>query len=193
MKPQQIVRPGRIDHLGDDGRGYPIISTVGRDETGANFGSVNERRKLALATFDWCAVCGLPFRSETRWQVVVGDGLALGVDQRDIRYFGEAPVHEICLVYAAQVCPHLSSPGHRLGDQYRAGRRREPTIRLAGFERTSEVRAFKSGLQRDAFVLHFAHTGFVGEIIYESPVELHDHYMALLERGGCPGSFFDGT
>jgi hypothetical protein len=31
-----------LDHLLDDGRGYPVISTAGRDRTGASFGSIND-------------------------------------------------------------------------------------------------------------------------------------------------------
>lgn len=30
----------------------------------------SERQKLALTTFDWCAVCGTPFADELRWQMV---------------------------------------------------------------------------------------------------------------------------
>jgi hypothetical protein len=43
-----------------------VIATVGRDNSGADFGSLDEHRKLVLATFDWCAVYGLPFRDEAR-------------------------------------------------------------------------------------------------------------------------------
>jgi len=48
-----------------------VISTVGRGEDGASFGSINERRKLALATFDWPAVCGFPFGDAPRCQVLM--------------------------------------------------------------------------------------------------------------------------
>jgi SEC-C motif len=187
VKLQQVPRPNHLDHLSDDGRGYPIISTVGRDEDGADFGSINERRKLALATFDWCAVCGLPFGKAPRWQVVPGSATALDDDQLEEElFFNEAPVHEVCIVYAAHVCPHLSSPGHRMGDQYRAGQRRENKIRMAGFGRTSKVRAFGSGLQKGTHVLHFGQAGFVDEFSYSRPDELADRYAALLASEEVP-------
>ena len=186
VKLQQVPRPNHLDHLSDDGRGYPIISTVGRDEDGADFGSINERRKLALATFDWCAVCGLPFGKAPRWQVVPGSATALDDDQLEELFFNEAPVHEVCIVYAAHVCPHLSSPGHRMGDQYRAGQRREDKIRMAGFGRTSKVRAFGSGLQKGTHVLHFGQAGFVDEFSYSRPDELADRYAALLASEEVP-------
>jgi hypothetical protein len=180
VKPQQVPRPNHLDHLSDDGRGYPVISTVGRDEGGADFGSINERRKLALAPFDWCAVCGLPFDEAPRWQMVPESALALAGDQIEGQvYFNEAPVHEICIVYAAHVCPHLSSPGHRMGDQYRTGQRRDEKIRMAGFRRTSEVRAIRSVLQKEINVLHFGQSGFVDEFSYSRPEELADRYAAL--------------
>jgi hypothetical protein len=180
VKPQQVPRPNHLDHLSDDGRAYPVISTVGRDKDGADFGSINERRKLALATFDWCAVCGLPFDKAPRWQVVPESTWALAGDRLEGQvYFSEAPVHEICIVYAAHVCPHLSSPGHRIGDQYRAGQRRDEKIRVAGFRRTSEVRAFRSGLQEEIHVLHFGQSEFVDEFSYSRPEELADRYALL--------------
>ena len=149
MRPQQVPRPCHLDHLSDDSRCYPVISTVARDKVSADFGSINEVRKLALATFDWCAVCGLPFEEdESRWQAIPGEDWR--ARQRDGGWFvNEAPVHEICLLYAAQVCPYLSSPWHRMGDEFRAGQRREERISLVGFERTSQVLALRSGLQQD--------------------------------------------
>lgn len=194
MKPQHVSRPSHLDHLSDDRRGYPVISTVGRDEDGADFGAISERRKLALATFDWCAVCGLPFGRSARWQVVPSVAQAMPSAQLEGNiYFNEAPVHEICLVFAAHVCPHLSSPGHRMGDQYRAGQRRDESIRMAGFRRTSKVRAFGSGLQKGTYVLHFEQAGFVGEFSYSRPDELTDRYAALVTNEEVPKLSFAET
>jgi hypothetical protein len=181
VKPQYVPRPKHLDHLSDDGRGFPVISTIGRGAASADFGSINERRKLALATFDWCAVCGLPFDDATRWQMLPESASSLAGDQLEGQaYFNEAPVHEICILYAAHVCPHLSSPGHRMGDQYRAGQRRDEVIRMAGFRRTSEVRAIRSELQNEIYVLHFWQSGFVEEFSYSRPEELDDRYAGLL-------------
>ena len=124
MRPRDVAAPTRLAHLTKDGRGYPILATVSRSRSGVEFGAISERRKLALATFDWCGVCGLPFGTESRWQVAVTPA----DDDRplDQLEFGEAPVHEICATYAAQVCPYLSSPGARMGDELRKGKVREP-------------------------------------------------------------------
>lgn len=42
----------RLSHLQRDARGYPVIATVDRGEGDIDFGSVDEHRKLVLATFD---------------------------------------------------------------------------------------------------------------------------------------------
>jgi len=187
MKPQQVPRPRHLDHLLNDGRGYPVIATIGRDENSGDFGSINERRKLALATFDWCAVCGLPFGSAPRWQVVAGGAPTLSGDElAGMVFFSEAPVHEICIAYAAHVCPHLSSPGHRMGDEYRAGQRRDNELRVAGFRRTSRVRAHRSRLQKEIHVLTFEQAGFIDQFSYSRPDELADRYTALLASEEIP-------
>ena len=59
-----------------------------------------------------------------------------------------------------------------MGDQYRAGQRREDKIRMAGFGRTSKVRAFGSGLQKGTHVLHFGQAGFVDEFRTRAPMSL---------------------
>jgi len=101
-------------------------------------------------------------------------------------FVNEAPVHEICLLYAAQVCPYLSSPWHRMGDEFRAGQRREERISLVGFERTSQVLALRSGLQQDLHTLHFKQEGVLGEVSYSRPGELADRYAALLADEEVP-------
>ncbi|MFD0857293.1 SEC-C metal-binding domain-containing protein [Actinomadura adrarensis] len=178
-KPTEIPAPANLDHLVRDARGYPIIATVSRDGSTVDFGSISERRKLALAVFDWCAVCGRPFGDQDRWQVLLEEIR----EDMDVSSggFGEAPVHEICGLYAAQVCPYLSSPYARLGDEERRGRRREALVRFMGFKRTSSVEAFESGLQRGERVLHFAHTELVGEFSYREPTELSERYETLLQ------------
>jgi hypothetical protein len=37
MKRQQVPYPRHLDHLLNDGRGYPVIATIGRDEDSADF------------------------------------------------------------------------------------------------------------------------------------------------------------
>jgi hypothetical protein len=154
-----------------------VIATVDRDSGGVDFGSIDEQRKLVLAAFDWCAVCGLPFREEARWQFVMNlppQGSTDGI------WSGEAPVHEICGIYAAQVCPFLSSPGARLGDDGRRGQRRPASVLTAGFATTDAVEIRSSGLQDDMYVVHFAHTSASDRVVYSDRRELHDRYQELL-------------
>ncbi|MBV7706844.1 hypothetical protein NOVA_29070 [Nocardia nova] len=150
-KPADIARPVRCAHLIADPRGYPVIATVSRDGDGADFGAISEKRKLVLATFDLCGICGLPFGTELRWQVAF--------DEHQIRakkpVFNEAPVHEVCGLYAAQVCPFVGSPYARFGDEQRKGMQRPKVVVLAGYGRTADVRGFESGLQPGTAVLHF--------------------------------------
>ncbi|MBB4677427.1 hypothetical protein [Crossiella cryophila] len=143
--PAEIARPQRCAHLTADPRGYPIIATVGQPLGKVDFGTLSEQRKLALATFDLCAVCAHPFGTELRWQV--------GFDGLLPDRFTEAPVHEICALYAAQVCPFVSSPHARLGDDWRKGLRRPELLTLTGFHRTKAVTGGRSGLQRDSVLL----------------------------------------
>lgn len=184
MRPQEVPRPRHLAHLTDDPRGYPVIATIGRGEDGPDFGSINELRKLVLATFDWCSVCGLPFHGDARWQVGPGRDWEGSLDEG--LGFSEAPAHEICMVYAAHICPHLSSPGHRMGDDLRAGQHRASEMHLVGFRRTSDVFAHESRLQQDEYVLHFGHLGVAGEIFYSRPEDLADRYSSLLASEEMP-------
>jgi hypothetical protein len=185
MRPQSVTRPRHLAHLADDPRGYPLIATIGRDEDGPNFGSINEQRKLVLATFDWCSVCGLPFNGADRWQMAPGDGWKDRPRDAGLVFY-EAPAHEICLAYAAHVCPYLSSPGHRMGDEYRAGQRRESRIHLLGFRRTSQVCAAESALQPGIYVLGFEQADRTDEVSYVRPEELSERYSALLAAEKVP-------
>jgi len=184
MRSREVTAPTRLAHLTKDGRGYPILATVSRSQRGVDFGALSELRKLALATFDWCGVCGLPFGAEARWQVVV---VPADFDRPlEQTGFGEAPVHEICAVYAAQVCPYLSAPGARMGDELRRGQVREPIVRVVGFARTAAVQALESHLQRGTLVLHFGHDGPVDSFSYTRPNELADRYLDLLAKETMP-------
>ncbi|MET8330057.1 SEC-C metal-binding domain-containing protein [Streptomyces sp. NPDC005181] len=172
-----MALPRRMKHLAVESRGYPVIATVERSARGVDFGSINERRKLALATFDWCAVCGLPFGDELRWQMVFQEEspLAKAVS-------GEAPVHEVCALYAAQVCPYLFSPHSRMGDEFRKGAVRDVVVRFVGFESTKAVIAHESELQRGIHTLHFEHHGHADEFSYHSPDEIQERFSDALAR-----------
>lgn len=145
--PAAVPRPARCNHLSADARGYPIIATIGQ-KSPPDFGAVSEKRKLVLATFDLCAVCALPFHDELRWQVMFEE------TEEDVTT-SEAPVHEICGLYAAQICPFVSSPYARLSrGEGRKGERRAELVVLSGYQATMAVYGKASGIQPDA-VLHF--------------------------------------
>src|SRR3954452_242856 len=99
MRPDQVEAPARCSGLSRDERGYPIIATIPQDSEGPDFGGISEARKLVLATYDLCGVCAGPFRDELRW-VVTGEP---GWERwRSASYESvEAPVHEVCALYAA--------------------------------------------------------------------------------------------
>lgn len=59
-------------------------------------------------------------------------------------------------------------------------------IRMAGFARTADVRAFRSGLQQETYVLHFMQADFIDEFTYSRPDELADRYEALLSNEELP-------
>lgn len=179
MKVSEVKPPRCIDRLKRDDRGYPVIATVARSRNGADFGSISERRKLVLAVFDWCAVCGLPFNGEPRFQCVPDRFRT--AERPDSYLLSEAPVHEICALYSAQICPHLSSPGARLGDEFRRGDRRDAVVEFLGFSRTEDVRAFKSQLQEN-YVLHFLHREVVAGFSYCRPEEVAERYAQLLRE-----------
>ncbi len=138
---------------------------------------MSEVRKLVLATYDLCAVCTLPFRDGLRWQVSFDDELQhMGATPR----FNEAPVHEVCALYAAQVCPYVSSPHARLGDEMRKGRRRPETLVLAGFDRTARVQGHASELQVGTGILMFEMAGLQRTRRLTSESDARDAYAAAL-------------
>ncbi|MFJ1763728.1 hypothetical protein ACIOD2_25675 [Amycolatopsis sp. NPDC088138] len=176
--PAAVPKPARLAHLRIDPRGYPIIATVGQGSDEVDFGSLSEKRKLVLATFDLCAVCALPFGDEPRWQVSFHE------DRLKLRTWvsNEAPVHEVCGLYAAQVCPFVSSPYARLGDEFRKGQRRPDVVVLAGFKQTKRVFGRRSGLQGSEFVLHFETTDLVRSHSLHDGTEARQAYEELLQN-----------
>jgi hypothetical protein len=160
-----------------DPRGYPIIAVIPQRSGEEDYGSLSEQRKLVCATYDLCAVCALPFRDELRWQVTFDDQLQ---HMGETPGFNEAPVHEVCALYAAQVCPFVSSPHARLGDQQRKGQRRAETLVLAGFDRTAAVYGHESELQVGASILIFEMAGLRRTHRLTSASDARDAYDAAL-------------
>ncbi|TVT61911.1 hypothetical protein FNH05_01970 [Amycolatopsis rhizosphaerae] len=175
--PRSVPKPKRLAHLRIDPRGYPIIAAIGQAPGDIDFGALSESRKLALATFDLCAVCALPFGEELRWQVSFDEATAMA----KTLVSNEAPVHEICALYAAQVCPFVSSPYARHGDDVRKGMKRPEITYLTGFRRTARVFGRRSGLQTSESVLHFETTGVEQQLKLSTSTEAIEAYQRALE------------
>jgi hypothetical protein len=91
------------------------MAAVDRLDRRAQFGTVSTSRLVTLATFDLCGLCGLPFEEDLRWQVSTHiDTVENPVDYRNA--YSEPPLHKICLMYSALVCPFLRSPRARTRD-----------------------------------------------------------------------------
>lgn len=172
-----MPKPKRLEHLRVDPRGYPIIATTSQEPGDVDFGALSEPRKLALATFDLCAVCALPFGDELRWQVSFDEAMAKATKLIS----NEAPVHGICALYAAQVCPFVSSPYARHGDEIRKGMRRPAVTFLTGFRRTARVFGRRSGLQASESVLHFETTDVEQRLTLSTSTEAIEAYQRALE------------
>ncbi|MFI9453382.1 hypothetical protein [Amycolatopsis sp. NPDC052450] len=175
--PRSVPKPKRLAHLRVDPRGYPIIAAIGQAPEDIDFGALSEPRKLALATFDLCAVCALPFGEELRWQVSFAEAAATA----KTLVSNEAPVHEVCALYAAQVCPFVSSPYARHGDEIRKGLKRPEVTFLTGFRRTARVFGRRSGLQTSESVLHFETTDVEQRLKLSSSAEAIEAYQRVLQ------------
>src|SRR5947207_347246 len=104
LRAKSVPRPARAAHLETSLYGYPIMAAVDRLDGRAQFGAVSTSRLVTLATFDLCALCGLPFGKELRWQVSTHiDTVENPTDYWNA--FSEPPLHKICLMYSALVCP----------------------------------------------------------------------------------------
>lgn len=115
LRAKSVPRPARAAQLGTSLYGYPIMAAVDRLDGRAQFGTVSTSRLVTLATFDLCGLCGLPFEEELRWQVSTHiDAVENPADYRNA--FSEPPLHKICLMYSALVCPFLRSPPARARD-----------------------------------------------------------------------------
>jgi hypothetical protein len=175
--PRSVPKPKRLAHLRVDPRGYPIIAAIGQAPEDIDFGALSESRKLALATFDLCAVCALPFGEELRWQVSFDETVATAKKLIS----NEAPVHEVCALYAAQVCPFVSSPYARHGDEIRRGMKRPEVTFLTGFRRTVRVFGRRSGLQTSENVLHFETTDVEQRLKLSTSAEAAESYQRALK------------
>ena len=181
--------PARFLHLPwSEGRGYPIPSTTMRTDEGPSFAALSERRKLVLATFDWCGICGLRFGNEPRWIVT---GAPPGNERPsldDFRAFrtAEAPVHEICLLYAVQACPFLLSPRALFHDEQRAGASRSERSVAVGYETVADISCDPSDVQPDVTVLSWSLADPIASWTYLNGRDLADRFGEALATEEVP-------
>jgi hypothetical protein len=170
--------PRRCRYLPVSRYGYPVPATTLRNDGEASFAALSERRKLALAAFDWCGVCGLPFRDESRW---IPGGEARGAEP--YRFVsGEVPLHEICMLYAVQACPFLKSPNAQYHDETRAGQARKQNSTARGYRRTTDAVVAPSEIEPDVHTLQLTLEDPVGQWSWVDGSEVADRYQKALGR-----------
>jgi hypothetical protein len=129
---RSVPMPARIARLPRDHRGYPILATLKRSPDGrARFAMIDDVRRFILGAFDWCGVCGLPFDGEPKFL----PHSPMGDRADDPVSHSEAPVHELCAYYAAQICPYLLDRNAVIAAGPGRGTRRDALV-LAGYRRT---------------------------------------------------------
>lgn len=98
-----VAVPENIKALPTDARGYQIPWTVLIDDNGKpDFRVIDERKAAAAITDRICSICGKQMGEHVAF---VG-----GPKSMQSRMFIDGPMHELCAVYAAQVCPFIAAP-----------------------------------------------------------------------------------
>jgi hypothetical protein len=107
-----------------DERGYPVPAITPWEDGVPRFAATGTARTYLCAVERRCSVCGTAIPVGPVWRVVSGPEadaieavLAAGHDYRNNAATVEAPGHRACMLYAAVVCPYLSRPTARRGDE----------------------------------------------------------------------------
>jgi hypothetical protein len=130
-----------------DRRGYPALAITPWIDGEPRFAVTGTARTYICAVERRCSVCGTPLRGPV-WRVVatgeaeaIADALAAGRPYVNRASTVEAPGHRMCMLYAAVVCPYLSSPAARRGEDaalpgldLARGTRRDGGGAVAGFD-----------------------------------------------------------
>ncbi len=106
-----------------DERGYPVLAITPWDGGVPKFAATGTARTYICAVERRCSVCGTPMAPGPVWRVVSGPeadaieaALAQGHHYRNRAATVEAPGHRSCMLYAAVICPYLSRPTARRGE-----------------------------------------------------------------------------
>ncbi len=107
-----------------DERGYPVLAITPWADGKPRFAATGTARSYLCAVERRCSVCGTPMRPGPVWRVVSGPeadaidaALDAGQEFVNRQPTVEAPGHRSCMLYAAVVCPYLSQPGARRGQE----------------------------------------------------------------------------
>lgn len=177
LRAKSVLRPARAAQLETSRYGYPIMAAVDRLDGRAQFGTVSTSRLVTLATFDLCGLCGLPFGEELRWQVSTHiDAVSNLGSYRNA--FSEPPLHKICLMYSALVCPFLRSPPARARDpESRVDTDLGSALVAYGLADTVGV-AFDPS--NSDYQLRFLHAGLAETVRWDGLEELEARYREAL-------------
>jgi hypothetical protein len=94
-----------MQHLQQDGRGYPVPYVVLWDKSGVPQFTINETGRQLECIFDRkCPICGTPLESKS-W-VVGGPFSAFDPEGA----YTDSAMHTECMTYAMRVCPYLAAP-----------------------------------------------------------------------------------
>lgn len=123
MRVADVTMPTGITSRPRDERGYPVPAITPWEDGTPQFASTSLGRVFLCVAERRCTVCGREMQPGPVWRVVDGDEaemidavLSLGKEFLNNAPTAEAPGHRTCMIYAAMVCPFLSSPEGRRGE-----------------------------------------------------------------------------
>ena len=105
-----------------DARGFPIPAITPWADGTPQFGLTSTARTFLCAFERRCSICAATMPPGSVWRVVggeeadaIGDAITEGRAFRNAAPTAEAPGHRACMLYAAMVCPWLTRPNARRG------------------------------------------------------------------------------
>lgn len=120
-----VPKPPGIGALPTDHRGVVIAAHVPRRGGVPRITDVDPDRLLVLATAGHCTLCAWTFKADEQFWYIVWPNEVKLIEGSGRTHWGistEGAAHEECLLYAAIVCPFLTTPGYVRHTDQRAGR-----------------------------------------------------------------------
>jgi hypothetical protein len=116
VQPDQVPMPASIAARPRDERGYPVLAITPWRDGVPDFAVTSPARILVCAVERRCSICGLALGSDPVWRVVSAEeasAIAAHPEADHLAATVEPPGHELCMTYAAVVCPWLARPNAR--------------------------------------------------------------------------------